>query len=69
MNLSFFKPRKYRCDVCCGYEAQNIGEEECEINLKKKNRAREEKEVDKKNAVDGLAYIYTFTMDMQAQLF
>lgn len=64
MNLALYQPRKDRCDTCCGYETKNISEEEYQEHLRKKERARQEKNKDKELAKQGK--VYTLCMDMQA---
>ena len=64
LNLALYQPRKDKCDTCCGYETQNIGDEEYQAHLIRKDRARQEKAQDKQLANQG--EVYTFCMDMQA---
>lgn len=65
-NLSIHHPKKDRCDVCCSYEAGNLGEDEYKIHIKNKEDARAEKRTDKANAQEGKCHV--ITMDVQSVL-
>ncbi|CAG5019057.1 unnamed protein product [Parnassius apollo] len=62
---SITKPKKDRCDVCCGYETKNVTEEVYKKHIEKKKAARLEKEADKKLAIDGK--ITVLTVDLQKE--
>ncbi|KAJ8721005.1 hypothetical protein PYW08_006470 [Mythimna loreyi] len=64
LNLSLFRPKKDRCDVCCGHEAGNISDAEIALHSERKEQARQEKEQDKKLAIEGQCHVYT--QDVQA---
>lgn len=64
LKLSIFKPRKDECDTCYAYKTKQISENEYNIHIAKKDRARSEKVKNKDEAVQNL--VYTFTMDTQA---
>lgn len=64
LNLSFQQPKKDRCDECIMYEVGNITQQQYDSHINKKNKAREEKERDKQQAIDGTAIV--LTMDLQA---
>ena len=65
MNLSLFHPKKDKCDLCCGYETQNVAEEVYQDHVEKKQRAREEKAKDKKASIEN-DDVKVLTMDLQA---
>lgn len=64
MNLSLYKPKKDRCDICCAFEMKNVTEADYANHTQRKERARQEKEEDKKKAIQGDNY--TLTIDVQA---
>lgn len=66
LNLGLFKPKKDQCDICCGYQTQNVSEEDYNFHIQRKTEARKEKEADKKNADKGEKLVVT--MDLQALL-
>lgn len=63
-NLALFTLKKDMCDICVGHEEGNIDEHAYQEHLIKKNRAREEKEKDKKDAALGNCIL--LTMDLEA---
>ncbi|CAH1995533.1 unnamed protein product [Acanthoscelides obtectus] len=63
-NLSLYQPKKDQCDVCVSYRVGNISNEKYTEHIKKKDRARLEKETDKKLAEEGKCIV--LTMDLQA---
>lgn len=69
-NLSLHVPRKDQCDVCVSHREGNLGQEKWEKHVEAKNRARQEKESDKKlaqNPVDGTR-LCVVCMDLEAVL-
>lgn len=64
MNISLFHPRKDQCNDCFKYKNKNLSEEVYDKHVKLKNRAREEKNIDKENAK--LGHCFVLTMDVQA---
>lgn len=64
LNLSFQQPKKDRCDKCIMFEVGSLTEEQYKKHIDAKNRAREEKDYDKKKAIEGSAVV--LTMDVQA---
>lgn len=62
--LSIFIPKNDQCDLCSSYNNFQVSEEEYAEHMAFKNRAREEKENDKKKAQE--KNCYCFTIDMQA---
>lgn len=64
MKLSIHIPRKDQCDTCCSYKTGNLPKNMWEDHIAEKNRARLEKENDKKKAVNG--EIYCLNADVQA---
>ncbi|CAG5015485.1 unnamed protein product [Parnassius apollo] len=64
LNVSIIKPKKDRCDVCCGYETKNVTEEVYKKHIEKKKAARLEKEADKKLAI--VEKITVLTVDLQS---
>lgn len=64
MNISLYKPKKDKCDVCCSFETNNINEMDYKNHLERKDRARKEKEDDKAKALRGETY--TLVVDVQA---
>lgn len=64
MKLSIFKPRKDECDVCHSYKIKQTSQEEYDKHVAKKNLARAEKNKNKEEAIQSIAYV--FTMDTQA---
>ncbi|CAG9772240.1 unnamed protein product [Ceutorhynchus assimilis] len=64
MKISLFHPRKDMCDTCFKYKNQNLTEEEYQVHISKKNAARNEKERDKNNSIEGNCNV--ITMDVQA---
>lgn len=51
--LSLYTLKKDMCDVCTGHRVGNISTSDYEEHVKRKNRARQEKETDKKKAMSG----------------
>lgn len=54
--LSIFVPRKDKCDLCSSYEMGNIDENVMAEHLAFKNRAREEKNLDKQLAINEIKF-------------
>lgn len=52
-NLSLYTLKKDMCDTCCGHTVGNITTSDYEQHIRRKNRARQEKETDKKKATSG----------------
>lgn len=52
-NLSLYILKKDMCDVCSGHAVGNISTTDYEEHIRRKNRARQEKEIDKKKATSG----------------
>ena len=63
-NISLYAPKKDQCDICSQFKMKNIEEDEWQRHIDKKNRARAEKEKDKKEAEEGKCKV--FTVDLQA---
>ncbi|KAK6166780.1 hypothetical protein SNE40_023402 [Patella caerulea] len=66
MKVSIFHPKKDQCDVCCSFETGNLQEEVYRNHIQKKNEARNDKETDKVNALEGRCRVVT--VDLQAVL-
>lgn len=64
MNIGLFRPKKDECDLCVGYRTGNINEQDYQKHVSMKQKARDEKAKDKKEAESGLCRV--FTMDLQA---
>lgn len=64
MNIALFRPKKDECDICVGYRTGNINEQDYQRHVSMKEKAREEKTKDKKEAESGNCRVYT--MDLQA---
>ena len=64
MNLAIFMPKKDQCDKCCAFKTGNISEDDYQEHVKRKDKARQSKENDKKRAEDGECH--AITMDVQA---
>lgn len=64
LNLSIYKPKKDRCDVCCSFETNNISEDEYHRHIEKKKAARLEKDSDKRLAIEGKLTV--LCMDVQS---
>lgn len=62
--ISLFKPRKDQCDTCISYKTKQITDEEYLNHINEKDRAREEKESDKKKSQE--VHCIVFTMDLQS---
>ena len=67
MNLSFCKPKKHQCDICCAHEKKNISEETYEVHILKKDLATAEKAMDKETALVECKTV-VLTIDLQAVL-
>lgn len=66
-NIFIHKPKKDQCDVCIGYKTKNISQEDYETHIKRKDEARQEKETDKKIAMEmENKEIAVLTMDLQS---
>ncbi|KAJ4430834.1 hypothetical protein ANN_19425 [Periplaneta americana] len=63
-NIALFKPKKDECDLCLSYKLHNVSDDDYNAHQLKKERARQEKSVDKKEAEEGKCCV--FTMDVQA---
>lgn len=63
-NLALFMPRKDQCDLCIGFKAGQVTESRYNLHIERKVRAQEEKDFDKKAALEGRRHV--FTMDKQA---
>lgn len=64
LNVDIFQPRKDQCDLCFGFKQGNGSNDTYQQHLIEKNRAREEKSLDKDKALSG--EVCTYTMDVQA---
>ena len=64
-NMSFFQPRKDRCDTCISYECGNIDQDVYEKHIQRKNAARNQKSNDKS---DDDPCHEVWCMDVQAVL-
>nr|CAH7738743.1 unnamed protein product [Callosobruchus chinensis]CAH7745920.1 unnamed protein product [Callosobruchus chinensis] len=64
LNIDIFQPRKDQCDLCFGFKQGNVSNDTYQQHLIDKNRAREEKSLDKEKALSG--EVCTYTMDVQA---
>jgi len=62
--FSIFKPRKDKCDMCASYEVGQVSENKIAVHIAHKDRARAEKELDKRLSKEN--GVHVFTMDMQA---
>lgn len=71
-NISLFKPKKDRCNLCIGHEVGNVSEEEWKAHMEFKNEALMEKESDKEKAIrshkNGDRKFAAFCMDLQSVL-
>ncbi|CAH2095417.1 unnamed protein product [Euphydryas editha] len=63
-NIGLFQPKKDACDLCCAYKLGNVLEEDYQRHIELKNMAREQKNMDKQAAKNGI--IHTVTADLQA---
>ncbi|CAG5054059.1 unnamed protein product [Parnassius apollo] len=52
-SLSLYTLEKDMCDICTSYTAGNLSEAEYQMHIIEKDRARHEKEIDKKKVADG----------------
>lgn len=73
-NLSFHKPRKDQCSTCTSYEAANAETktnmlEKYEDHIKNKERARQEKNLDKDAAKENPEKIHSANFDLQQVLY
>lgn len=72
MNLSLFSPRKDQCDICVQHEEGNLSDDLWNAHIEKKDRARDEKSRDKKEALESMNRngdkIMVVCMDLQAVL-
>lgn len=64
MNIAIFHPRKDQCNDCFKLKSGNLSQEEYDQHISLKNRAREEKAMDKELAKSGKCL--TLTIDVQA---
>ncbi|CAG5056101.1 unnamed protein product [Parnassius apollo] len=62
-NIAIHTIKKDMCDVCVGHQTGNISEIDYQTHLRRKNRAREEKSMDKSEAIKGNCIV--LTMDLQ----
>lgn len=67
MKISIFRPRIDQCDTCFKFKNGNLSEEDYREHRMKKDLARNQKEEDKKMAVEGK--IHAVTMDGITPLF
>lgn len=63
-NRALFMPRKDQCDTCVGFKAGQVSLRRYDLHIARKKRAKEEKDFDKKAALEGRRHV--FTMDKQA---
>ncbi|XP_022829230.1 uncharacterized protein LOC111358350 [Spodoptera litura] len=63
-NLSLYTLKKDMCDTCCGHAVGNVTTFDYEQHIKRKNRARQEKETDKKKATSG--ELILLSMDLES---
>lgn len=63
LKLGLYQPRKDRCDTCVAYENGNITEKEYNDHILQKNRARKEKDDDKKKAIAGEARVFVWDVE------
>lgn len=64
MNLSIHTPKKDQCDICSQHKVGNLSDAVWNDHIRRKARARTEKENDTKRALKG--EIYCLTVDLQA---
>nr|CAH7736180.1 unnamed protein product [Callosobruchus chinensis] len=64
MNLALFCPKKDQCNTCVSHKAGNVDQKVYDEHIKLKNRARSEKDFDKKDAETQKKHV--FVMDVQA---
>ncbi|VEN44991.1 unnamed protein product [Callosobruchus maculatus] len=64
LNIDIFQPRKDQCDLCFSFKQGNVSSDIYQQHLIEKNRAREEKSLDKEKALAG--EVCAYTMDVQA---
>ncbi|KAK6167866.1 hypothetical protein SNE40_021797 [Patella caerulea] len=67
LNLEIFSPKKDQCDVCCGYQAGNISQEDYDLHITRKEAARNEKVKDKERCEHDSSY-RVVTLDLQSVL-
>lgn len=58
-NLSLFRPKKDQCDVCCSHKTGNIPDPQYAQHVLSKDRARQEKNSDKAEALSGNCHVFT----------
>lgn len=63
-NISIFRPRKDQCDLCFSHKMGQVDENIYKTHIIDKDRARSEKDSDKKKSLAGSCNV--LTMDMQA---
>lgn len=63
-NIAIHTIKKDMCDTCVGHQTGNVSEDDFQTHLCKKNRAREEKNTDKREAINGKCI--ALTMDLQS---
>ncbi|KAK6191297.1 hypothetical protein SNE40_003024 [Patella caerulea] len=67
LNLGIHRPKKDRCDICCGYETNNISEADYNLHMSRKNEARAEKAADKlRSEIED--HVKVVTLDLQSLL-
>lgn len=64
LNLSIYTLKKDKCNVCTSYEKGNLAESDYMQHIHRKDRAREEKQKDKNEAILGNCVL--ISMDLQA---
>ncbi len=62
LNISIFKPRKDKCDLCIGHDFGTVPADIWDAHNRRKEEAREQKKFDKAHAE------HVFTMDVQSVL-
>lgn len=63
-NIAIHTIKKDMCDICVGHQTGNVTDEDFHTHQLKKNRARQEKQFDKSEALKGNCIV--LTMDLQA---
>lgn len=63
--ISIFKPRKDQCDICVGHNQGNVPDENYQLHIAKKNKARAAKQ----EAISQMSNeVIVVSMDMQSVL-
>ncbi|CAH1103998.1 unnamed protein product [Psylliodes chrysocephalus] len=67
-NIAIHKPEKDQCDICCSHKLGYIPDEEYQLNIQRKNDARDDKNATKARAIANNDYL-AITMDLRSVLF